>query len=712
MLGVLKTITEEWREHWRPSRDRVLWAPVFLAAGICLYFALLREPAAWTGAGAAAIFAGMALAASRRAPALAYPLTGLFLVAFGFAMAQVRTDMVSSSLLEREINYTRVEGRVRDITVADINPKTGRQRSKKVTLDSLIIEKLPPEATPRSIRLTTYHVPDGVVPGDRIALLAHLMPPSGPVAPNGFSYRQMAFFEQLGATGFTMGHFEAIAKADAPKQVWFNALRQKIAARISGEMPHPQSAVTTALLAGERSSIPEPINDSLRDSGLYHLLSISGLHVAIVCGVTFFVLRFLMALFPWMALNMPIKKIAAGVALAAGLFYSMLAGMPVPTERAMFMTGLALLAVMLDRAAMSMRTIALAAFFVLLIQPESVTGASFQLSFAAVLSMIAFYEGAGRRWGVASRDDGWARRLFVYFLGIVITTVLVSLATLPAILHHFGRFQILGVIANAVAIPLTSFVVMPAGMAAMLLMPLHLEGPFLKIAGLGIDGTLWIAREVAAMPHATAAWPNLPAGWYAGAMAGFLMICLWRGRARWIGVPVMVLAIVLGLHFGARPVAMINDTGTALGVSGGGQIAYFGRAPGKFEKDNWKSVWGGVEVNDGKTVKDALWQSGDVSVSCDDWACRIVRSGQPQGVSVVRHASVLPEECNWAQMVVTLDKAISDARQEHCAAHMVPIWDIMRGGGMALYADAKGWRAEPFTPEGERRPWTLRPQAR
>ncbi len=710
MLKVLNTIREEWREHWRPTRDRVLWAPVFVALGIGLYFTLMFEPSLVAGAICFGVCTVAALVATQKAPAWGYVALAAMLMALGFGAAQLRTYMADAPQLSREINFTRVEGRVQDITTADINPNTGRQRAKKVTLDSLIVEKLAPEATPRSIRLSTYHVPDGVVPGDRIALLAHLMPPSGPVAPNGFPYRRQAFFEGLGATGFTMGKFELIAKGDAPGNMWFNALRQKIATRISAHLPHPESAVVTALLAGERASIPESINNDLRDSGLYHLLSISGLHVAIVCGFTFFVLRFLMALVPLMALHLPIKKIAAAAALAVGFFYSMLAGMPVPTERALFMTGLALLAVMLDRTALSLRTIALAAFFILLIQPESLVGASFQLSFAAMLAMIAFYDSAGRKWTVSSREDSFIRKLFLYFAGIFITTILVSFATLPPILHHFGRFQIFGVIANAIAIPLTSFVVMPAGMAAMVLMPLGLEGVFLKICGWGVEATLQVAAWVAHLPHATSAWPNVPTGWYMASWLGFLIVCLWRGRLRWIGVPVMIASVALGIATGARPVAMIVDDGKALGVKGGDQIAYFGKAPSKFEKDNWMSVWGGVEVNNGKAVKDPLWQSGNVSVACDDWACRIAPANG-MGLSVVRSATVMNEECNWAGMVVVLDKAVKDARQENCAAQMVSAWDIENAGGMAFYhMPDDTWRAQGFTPREERRPWTLRKQ--
>lgn len=699
MLEGLNTI----RDQWNPPRDRVLWAPVFLGAGIALYFGVDREPLFAASCAVLATAIGILLMAMRRHPALVYPIFALTLIAAGFVGAQARTMMVHAPQLERQINFARVEGRVVDVTVSD----EGKGK-RRVTLDSLIIEKLLPEQTPRMVRLSTYHVPPDVVPGERIALLARLMPPSGPVAPDGFDYRRQAYFEGIGAVGFTMGKFERIAPAEHKRDIWFNELRRTIAQKISVHLPHPESAVTTALLAGERASIPDEVNDELRDSGLYHLLSISGLHVAIVCGVTFFVLRFLMALWPWMALNLPIKKMAAVAALGAGLFYSLLAGMPVPTQRAIFMTGLVLVAVMLDRSALSMRTIALAAFFVMIFHPEAVVGASFQLSFAAVLAMIAFHESAGRKIFIENRDAGLPLRAGLYVGSIVVTTLLVSVATMPPVLHHFGRLQIFGVLANALAIPLTSFIVMPAGMAALLLMPLGWEGPFLKIAGWGVDATLEVSHVVANLPHAALALPSMPLGLYVVSGTGFLLLCLWRGSFRWLGVPLMVVATVLGF-FAARPSVMIDADGKSIGLKGD-EIAYMLKTPTKFVRQNWLSVWGGTEVDEGKAIKDGMWQSGKIAINCDDFACRIVQ-GQ-HGLSIVRNRTVLFEECDWADAVISLDKATRDSEQSKCAGKLTSFWAMRDAGGVAFYAGDDGWRGRGMTEANKRRPWTMRRQSR
>ena len=703
MRAVISSIVEQ----WQPVRDRVLWAPVWLACGIALYFALRVEPPYALGAGALVCAAGLLIAARVWARAYLYWAVILFLGALGFVLAQGRAMVAAAPMLERSIKFTRIEGRVLDITVAD--PDSGHAR-RKVTLDRLSIEKLPKEATPRMVRLSSAHIPADVRPGARVALLAQLTPPGGPVSPGGFDYRRQAYFEGIGALGFTMGHFAEIAPAPPPRSVdlWFNRLRQRIATRVSAQMPYPQSAVATALLAGERSSIPEVINADLRDSGLYHLLSISGLHVAIVCGAVFFLVRFVLALSPYIALRWPIKKIAALAAIAAGLFYSLLAGMPVPTQRSMLMTGLALLAVMLDRSAISLRVVAISAFAVLVLRPASLVGASFQLSFAAVLAMVAFYEAAGDLMLARGRRTGWFMRVFLYFGGIFATTIVVSLATLPPVLHHFGRLQIYGVIANAAAIPLTSFVVMPAGMAALALMPVHLDGVFLKLVALGVDGTLDVARWVAHLPHAANALPAIVGGWYAVAMGGFLLLCLWRGWWRLVGLVVMAGACVAGV-LAPRAAVMLDGAGQALAVHDGDQTLYVWRAPPRFARRNWNALWGGTEALAGKPMrKGGTWTGGGINVACDDYACRIVR-GQAR-LSVVRNVMALREECAWAPLVVGVNKAVSygAARAAGCgSSSVIPYWDVRDAGGMAFSDDGAAWRAAGMTPDDVRRPWTL-----
>ncbi|HEY8964285.1 MAG TPA: ComEC/Rec2 family competence protein [Alphaproteobacteria bacterium] len=685
-------------DQWTPHRDRVLWAPVLFGAGIALYFSLNKEPGIGQGLLLLTLCLCVFLGIWRRFPAFFFAAGALLMLAAGFNAALLRTHMVAAPQITRDVGPTMVTGTVLDITVADEND--GKSK-RKVLLGSLTVDRLTPENTPTTIRLTSSHIPADIGPGDYIQILAKLMPPSGPVVPDGFNYRRDAFFNQIGAVGFTLGKFELLEKGQ-PGAVtqWFNALRQKIAIRINTVLPAPESGVATAMLAGERAAIPEGVNQDLIDSGLYHLLSISGLHVAIVCGVTFFVLRFGMALFSGFALRYPIKKFAAGSAMMIGILYMLLAGAPVPTQRAMLMTGIMLLAVMLDRSVLSLRTIAIAALIVLILHPEALIGASFQLSFAAVLAMIAFYEGIGRDWFVAHRDRNIFSKVLLYFTGIAITTMLVSFATLPATLHHFGRLQLLGVIGNAAAIPLTTFIVMPFGMLGIFLMPFGIQGPFLRVAGWGTDAMLDIAHWVAHLPHAVLALPGLPTGYFIVASLGYLFLAFWHGHLRWIGVPVMVIAIGIGM-IAPRAQGLIDRDMRSLGIKGEREIAYALKSPSAYTRKNWLAYWGGTEFQNGKPVKADIWQSGDMSMVCDDWACRVTSQGR--NLSIVKSASALHDECDWASLVIIKDKAAYDMT---CNVPHINGWDIRDAGGYALHIDKDEWIAVPFTEAAERRPWT------
>lgn len=687
-------------DQWHPPRDRVLWAPVLLGAGVAAYFALPVEPVRWLGATVLVQVTALWLVVRRKWPALSFVNVAIVLIVLGFTLAQGRTMLSAAPMLDRDSGVTRVEGRVEEITVSDSDSATAKRR---VTLGDLKIEDMPEDLTPRTIRLSTRHMPPDLRPGERISVLAKLMPPSGPVAPDGFDYRRYAFFEGIGAVGFTLGKPDRLSPPDGGGDVWFNALRQTISKHLNTRMDHPESAVAAALLAGERSDIPDSINQDLIDAGLYHMLSISGLHVAIVCGVVFFTLRFLMALWPFLALHAPIKKIAALAALGGGIFYTLLAGAPVPTQRSMITTGIVLLAVMLDRAALSLRTLAIGALAVLVLTPESLVGASFQMSFAAVLSMVAFHESWGRKWMIEHRKNGVLSKIAGYFLGIAFTTVLVGLATLPVVLHHFGRLQLFGIVANAAAIPLMSFIVMPAGMAAMLLMPVGLDGPFLKVMEWGLRLTLRVAHDVAALPHAALALPSLPLGAYLAAVAGFLLFALWRGSFRWVGLPVMICAVAIGFMI-PRPLVLIEAEGRAAGVGAAGQVAYITRKPTAYIRKNWLALWGGHEADNARALKTGALTLGDTRLSCDDLACR-VETGQGGRLSILRDVNALFEECAWATLIIATDRAVSGKSCKR--AQVITPAELYRAGGLAVYQQSGGaWKARPFTPEG-RRPWSV-----
>lgn len=370
------------RERWP------LWIPVGLGVGIAFYFSLPIEPAPYSGALAIVISTLVALVGRRHLTWVLAALS-LLMVSTGFTAAQLRSALVDAPVLTKEIRAVTVSGRVvtNEIRVA----------GQRLTLDHLRITGLERDATPERVRITVRGNADRrALPGEWVSLRAALSPPSPPVAPGAFDFARQTYFKRLGGIGFAYGGARFIEPAeDVYGGEWAFALgrlRQAVTGRIRNGLDGEAGDVAAALLTGERGAISKQTLAAIRDAGLAHLLAISGLHIGLFAGVVFFAMRAVLALWEPVALRHNIKKWAALAALAGMTFYLFLSGATIPTQRAYMMGALVITAVLLDRTAISMRSVALAAVAVLLVRPESLLGPSFQMSFAAVVGLVAAFE--------------------------------------------------------------------------------------------------------------------------------------------------------------------------------------------------------------------------------------------------------------------------------------------------------------------------------
>ena len=519
------------RAEFFAERDRwALWLPVAIGVGVALYFALPVEPPGWSGAAVAVAALALGLVGRRRA---AWIVAGLAAgaVAVGFAAAQWRAHAVAAPVLEKRLTAVIVSGRV-----AEIEP---RADGRRLLLDPVSIAGLAPDRMPVRVRVRVRGGADPAAPrvGDWVRVRATLSPPSAPAAPGAFDFQRRAWFLRLGGVGFAYGkpvRVDPPAGEDARPEGWRLAvedMRQAVFARVTTALAGETGAVAAALMMGERGAISAAALATMRDSGLAHLLAISGLHIGLMAGFAFFAVRGGLALVPFVALRKPLKKWAALAALAAAFAYLLIAGAPVPTERAFVMAGLVLLAICIDRTGISMRLVAWAAAAILLVRPESLLGASFQMSFAAVIALIAAYELIGKRLRAWYGGAGPVRRIGLYMVAVAVTSLVAGLATGPIALHQFNRVVAYGLGANMLAVPLTALWIMPWAMVAFVLMPLGLESWALIPMGWGIDGVvLAVARTVADWPGAVALVPSLPAWGFLLCIAGALWLCLWRRR--------------------------------------------------------------------------------------------------------------------------------------------------------------------------------------
>lgn len=557
-----------------------LWVPVALGAGVLLYFWPRFEPPLWWGlAGLAPAALALWLRASR--PLLAWGSLLLAAVAAGFALASWHAGR-AAPMLDLPRGAVQLSG-----TVVEVDPLPGGLR---LTLEGARwAEGMPPAARLLRVRLRGND-PARPEPGDAVSLRALVRPPPPPAAPGAWDFQRAAFFDGLGGSGFALGPLEITARGGAAPPL--AGLRARIEARVMAALPGPDGAIAAALLTGGQSGIPPEAMQAMRDSGLAHLLSVSGLHIAIVMGLVFAVVRGGLALWPGFALRFGTKPWAAVAALAAGGFYMVLTGSQVPMQRSFAMAALVTLALLAGRRALSPRALAFAAVAVLVIQPAALLGPSFQMSFAAVLGLIAGFE-AARPWLMRGGDQRpLGQRAGLLLAGVVLTSVIAGLATTPFGLHHFGRVQVYGVAANALAVPLTSFLVMPSGMAALLLMPLGWEAPALALMGWGIAGILAVARWVGSWPGAALAMAPLPGVALAAIAFGFCWLCLWRTRWRLLGLAPMALGL-LAWNWVTLPVALAAGDGRLFAFQVGGEV-FLERRPGasRFTGEVWLRGWG------------------------------------------------------------------------------------------------------------------------
>jgi competence protein ComEC len=355
-------------------------------------------------------------------------------------------------------------------------------------------------------------------------------------------------FAGIGASGFVTGAVKTVEPPVAGGlslryAAFMQGLRDAIDARIRNVLDGDQRAIATALLTGRRDAISTPVNDAMFISGLGHVLSISGYHMAVVAGVVFFAVRALLALIPALTVGFPIKKWSAAAALGAAAFYLLLSGAEVATQRSFFMTAVVLIAVMVDRRAVTFRTLAVAAMIVLALAPSA--GAS---EFPDVVRSHARPGGAGAIGmpRLFSPDNSASARVALWggreIMMLALASLVAGLATTPYAAFHFHRVTPYGVVANLAAMPVVSAVVMPAGLLGLLAMPFGLDGVFWRIMGAGIDWMIVVTQWVAALPGAVGRMAGFGIGPLIAASAGIILLGLLRTPLRWLGAAAVVLA--------------------------------------------------------------------------------------------------------------------------------------------------------------------------
>lgn len=554
-----------------------LWLPVAFGAGIALWFV---TPLGSQRLAAAALLAALAAGALLLRWRLAW--LPLLLVLAGTGSAGLRSWQVAHPVLATRTIAT-LHGRVEAVE---------RRRDRDIT--RLVIAVSAPRELPARVRLTLRgEGQPGLAPGATIAVRAALAPPAAAAVPGGYDFARRAWFAGIGATGFAMGPavIERAAPPPGDMAASLTAARARLTAHIGAAVPGAAGAVAAAFVTGDQGGIPLATAQAMRDAGLAHLLSISGLHIAVVVGGVIFLVRRSLALVPRLALAWPLKAIAIAAGAAAGLFYTLLAGAEVPTVRSILATLIVLLGIVVGREALSLRMLGAAAMLILLARPEALMGASFQLSFAAVVAIVALYESRLGRW-LAGHDenDRWWHRLGRQLAALAVTGLVAEAALAPIGLFHFSRAGLYGVLANLVAIPLSSFVIMP--LLGLALLADALGTPlFWPLVGAAMTLLIGLAEAAASLPGAVIRAPMMPMAAYACLIGGGLWLALWRGGWRWWGAPVTGTGLALAA-LAPVPDLYISGDGRHVGVVTPAGLALLRPRTSDFLHDMWSDAAG------------------------------------------------------------------------------------------------------------------------
>lgn len=640
----------------------VLWCPVVFLLGAALYYALPKEPALWALSGVAIIAAIVTAIRMRRGlPSKAFLVFSL--LSGGMLVAKVEAD--------RHL-YPRMEQAITAEIIGEIEAVEPTQRKRvRLTVTPRAIDGLSAPQLPKRIRVSVLDPDHKLQAGSLVSFLARLKPPSGPVLPGGYDFSFNSYFDGRGAGGFAVSKVQVL-QPKVNRNNLSGAIRDMIARvrsavgnRISESLPGESGTIARALIVGERRAIPEPIVEDLRVAGLAHILAISGLHMVLLTGTMFALARAILALSPTLALTCPIKKWAALAAFVVGFMYLLLSGASVATERAFIMVGIALFAILVDRAALTLRSLAVAAFVVAALFPHTIMGPSFQMSFLAVAGLIAMAEWFAARKPEAQNFSGsrpWRafRKARMYTIGLAMTSLIAGAATAPLAAYHFNTIAPLSILGNLAAMPIVGFIIMPVGFVACLLMPFGLEPLAFSIMGYGIDLVIGIAGYVSQLSGGAEQVGRISVLTPLICTLGILWAAIWRCRWRWGGIGLFALGVAAA-PLATNPDIVITETGTGL-------LVKLQNAPLSLKRESGSAFEAKILLRayaDQRTSRDNSLTNGFV---CDPDGCTYTIMGNRNGletdtriesqqpvalIALARTRRAFVEDCHRADIIVS-----------------------------------------------------------
>ena len=702
-----------WAPDWRGAfagalareaeeRRFFLWIPVAAMGGVALNLAADREPVLWLPALLTALFAALAWMSRARPFALGLSLALAALLA-GFLSMSLRTARVAAPVLDR-IRIVTLQGYVEEVDL--------RTAGARMVIGVLSADGMPREKVPLRVRVTTRKTPD-VAAGDYVELKARLLPPSHAALPGGYDFARDAFFAGVGAVGSTLGPIRLLPPpGDATLSQRFSAgidhARNRLALRVNAIIGGDEGAIAAAMVTGKRDFLSNNAKDLIREAGIFHIITISGVQMTLVAGIFFVVTRRLLALSPTLALEFPIKKWAALVAMAGSLLYDVATGSRVGTERALIMTLIVLGAVIMDRRALTMRNLAFAVLAVIAIEPEAILGVSFQLSFAAVAALVAVMEARLAAHDVdpdpfvpkrgAVRKPGLLAAYLEKPLALLLATACATSATASFMAYHFHDLSPYVLIGNPLTLTVIEFFAVPGALLGAALYPLGLDAPVWLYVGAGIKFILWAARFIAEAPGSTLhlrAFQPYALPFLALAVMSATIWRTWTFRAS--AIPLALIGLIGATH-GARYDVIVAPSGDLAAVrDADGALEVVGKRFNAFAAEQWLTADG--DARDPASARDP-------NAPCDRLGC-VADLPEGESLSIVMDRLAFDEDCARAEVVVSALTAPAGCK----AKFVLDEKALARLGAVGLtWGDEADFALTSDRSAQQNRPWSPAPE--
>jgi competence protein ComEC len=672
--------------------------PVSLAAGIALYFSLPVEPTK-LGTGAAGLaVAGFAYRMIRVGPTVT--LVMITMALGGFLAAKLQVDISFAPSIASPAGPLHIGGFVEEIVRTS-------DRTGKIVVRLESASGLEPSQRPKRVKIAAP-LENKLRVGDFVEGQVRLFPLLTPIMPNGYDFARSQWLEGVGAHGDTRSGLSIREGRRAPPWLEMKGhienLRQAMAERIRSALPGELGLLAVALITGERASLSRDMKDSLQASGLAHIVSISGLHMSLVAGGFFWLLRALLALSQTLTLECEIKKWSALAALAAGAIYLVLSGWEVPTQRSYIMVAIMFAAIIAGRPALNLRNVSVAAMLVLLVDPAALLQPGLQMSFLAVTGLLSYFESArGNSWLNNRPQRSWlgflVKRCGATLYALAVTTVIAGICTAPAAAFHFNRISLYGLIANLLALPVVSAVVMPMALAGTLLMPFGMEQTPFSLMGAGLRAVMAISDWTAGIPGAQITVPYHSSGSSLLMASGLLWISLVIGAARWLGAAICMIGFLLALvtpkadvlvERTAANIAVRNDTGDLVLVNG---------RRSRFATERWLLAYG-----DSTPPAEAARRQ---AFACQNHVC--VARVKGKRIAFMEKEAEGKFECPEADVLISAFPLRGACRQ---TGLRIDRFDVWRNGAHALYIEGQAIKTETARRARGRRPWVIEPKPR